>query len=131
LAYKTSASVAGTFAVSVPVDADAGWYAVSNAYKTPKGTTLTHGVTITGPTTAGLKKPFYLSGLAAPHAKVTVYTRSYHGKTAIGHVVHANAGGQWSLKVSFTISSTWWAVSTGARSPIHTTKIPAPAKPKA
>jgi hypothetical protein len=131
LAYKTSASAGGTFAVSVPVDADAGWYAVSNAYKTPKGTTLTHGVTITGPTTAGLKKPFYLSGLAAPHAKVTVYTRSYHGKTAIGHVVHANAGGQWSLKVSFTISSTWWAVSTGARSPIHTTKIPAPAKPKA
>ena len=56
LAYKVVATSGGTFRVTVPVNADAGWYAVSNSYKTAKGLTRAHGVTISGPAKAGAKK---------------------------------------------------------------------------
>jgi acid phosphatase type 7 len=129
LGFKTVAGPGGTYTVSVPVDADAGWYAVSNSFRTPKGHTSVHGLTVSGPASVGLKKPLTITGLAAPHAKVTVFTRSYHGKSAIGHAVLADAHGVYKVKLAFGISSTWWAVSGGVRSPIHTTKIPAPPKP--
>jgi hypothetical protein len=128
LAFRTVATSGGSFAVTAPVNADASWYAVANSYRTGKGHTLVHGLTVTGPAKAALKKPVLITGLAAPHAKVTVFTRSYHGKSAIGHAVFADAHGVYKVKVSFGITSTWWAVSGGIRSPLHTTRVPAAPK---
>jgi hypothetical protein len=128
LAVRTVATAAGTYRVSVPVNADAAWYAVANSYRTPKGRTAAHGLTVVGPTKAAAKKPVTIAGLAAPHAKVTVFTHSYHGKSSIGHAVLADAHGAYKVKLSFAVSTTWWAVSGGARSPLHTTTIPAPPK---
>ena len=129
LAFRTVASTIGTFALTVPVDADASWYAVANSYRTGEGHTLVHGLTATGPAKGALKKPVIFTGLAAPHTKVTVFTRSYHGKSAIGHAVLADAQGVYKVSVTLGITSTWWAVSGGVRSPLHTVKLPAVAKP--
>ncbi|MDX6243548.1 MAG: hypothetical protein QOE76_1271 [Frankiales bacterium] len=128
LAFRTVATAGGTFAVTVPVNADAGWYAVANSYRTAKGQTLVHGLTVTGPAKAAPRKPVVITGLAAPHTKVTVFTRSYHGKSTIGHAVRADAHGVYKVRVGFAITSTWWAVAAGSRSPLHTTKVPAPPK---
>ncbi|MDX6228369.1 MAG: hypothetical protein QOI76_1759 [Frankiales bacterium] len=128
LAFRTVATTAGTYALTVPLKADAGWYAVANSYRTAKGHTLAHGLTVAGPVKAAAKKPVTIAGLAAPHTKVTVFTRSYHGKSAIGHAVSADAHGSYKVTVSFAVSTIWWAVSGGTRSPIHTTKIPAAPK---
>ena len=123
VAVKTTAGTDGTYSVTAPVGAAAGWYAVSNSYRTPEGHTLLHGVTVTGRATAALGKPFVISGVAAPRAKVIVFTRSYHGTSTIGHAVRADARGAYRLKVVFGVSSIWWATSGGARSPIRTTVI--------
>ena len=116
--------------VTVPITADAGWYAESNSYRTAKGHTVVHGLTVSGPATAVAKKPLTISGLAAPHTKVTVFTHSYHGASTVGHAVHADAHGVFRVRLSFAVSTTWWAVSGSVRSPLHTTKVPdSPKKP--
>jgi len=122
-AAKTTASGEGTWSVTMPVGADASWYAVSNSYRTATGHTLLHGLTVAGPAKAALKAPVVISGIAAAHARVVVFTHSYHGKSTIGHAVRADASGSYRLKTAFGVSSTWWATSGGSRSPIHTTRV--------
>ena len=48
-AIKTTARANGSYSVTAPVGAAAGWYAVSNSYRTPEGHSLLHGVTVAGP----------------------------------------------------------------------------------
>ena len=130
LAFRTVATPAGTWAVSVPVNANASWWAVSNSYRTAEGHTIVHGLTVVGPAKAQLKKPVTISGLAAPHAKVTVFIRTAHGKTAAGHAIFADAHGAYSVRVAFKATSTFWAVSGGVRSPLHMVTVPAATKKK-
>jgi acid phosphatase type 7 len=122
---KTVARADGTYRVSAPVAAAAGWYALSNSFRTAEGHTALHGLTVTGSAKAAVGKPVTITGLAAPRAKVIVFTHSYHGTSNIGHLVRADARGVYRLRLAFGVSSIWWATSAGARSPIHTTIVPA------